>query len=94
MPSVWFENAPLVIAEALAAGTPLLVSDLGGMSELVEEGRGGWRFRTGDADDLAAKIAALLEDPSPLADLAPPAEALPDLEAHVDAVEARYRALR
>ena len=45
VPSLWFENQPLVILEALAARTPLLVSDLGGMIELVEEGKSGWVIR-------------------------------------------------
>lgn len=93
VPSVWFENAPLVIAEAFAAHTPLLVSDLGGMSELVEEGRGGWRFRAGDAADLAAKLGALLADPSRLAQLAAPAAPPTTFDAHLDAVEARYEKL-
>jgi glycosyltransferase involved in cell wall biosynthesis len=93
VPSVWFENAPLVIAEAFAAGTPLLVSDLGGMSELVEEGRGGWRFRAGDAADLAAKLGAILADPARLRELAPPRDPPPTFDAHVDAVLARYRKL-
>jgi glycosyltransferase involved in cell wall biosynthesis len=92
VPSVWFENAPLVIAEALAARTPLLVSDLGGMSELVEEGRGGWRFRIGDAGDLARKLGELLTDPSRLASLVPPPDP-PTFEAHLDAIEVRYRKL-
>ena len=92
VPSVWFENAPLVIAEALAARTPLLVSDLGGMSELVEEGRGGWRFRIGDAVDLARKLGEILADPGRLATLTAPAEP-PTFEDHLDAIEARYRKL-
>jgi glycosyltransferase involved in cell wall biosynthesis len=92
VPSVWFENAPLVIAEALAARTPLLVSDLGGMSELVEEGRGGWRFRIGDAGDLARKLGDLLADRARLASLAPAPEP-PTFEEHLAAIEARYRKL-
>lgn len=93
VPSVWFENAPLVIAEAFAARTPVLVSDLGGMSELVEEGRGGWRFRAGDAADLAAKLGAILADPARLAALPPPSSPPPTFDAHLDAVLARYRKL-
>ncbi len=92
VPSVWFENAPLVIAEALAARTPLLVSDLGGMSELVEEGRGGWRFEIGDAEDLARKLGQVLADPGRLERLAPAAEP-PTFEEHLAAIEARYREL-
>jgi glycosyltransferase involved in cell wall biosynthesis len=47
----------------------VLVSDLGGMAELVEDGRDGWRFRTGDAGDLAAHLARILSDPAVLARL-------------------------
>jgi glycosyltransferase involved in cell wall biosynthesis len=93
VPSVWFENAPLVIYESLAAGTPLLVSDLGGMAELVEEGAGGWRFRTGDAADLASKLSGFLADRSPLDRIVATRPAVGTFEEHVDEVEALYRVL-
>ncbi|MEO6711602.1 MAG: glycosyltransferase family 4 protein [Planctomycetota bacterium] len=66
VPSVWYENSPLVILEALAARTPLLVSDIGGMAELVEEGVSGFRFAVGDAAALAARLSSLLADRSRL----------------------------
>ena len=66
VPSVWYENSPLVILEALAARTPLLVSDIGGMAELVEEGHSGFRFAVGDSAALAARLSSLLEDRSQL----------------------------
>jgi glycosyltransferase involved in cell wall biosynthesis len=69
VPSVWYENAPLVILEAIACKTPLLVADLGGMAELVEPGATGYRFKTGDAQDLAAKLAGFLERPERLDEL-------------------------
>jgi glycosyltransferase involved in cell wall biosynthesis len=53
----------------LAARTPLLVSDIGGMAELVEEGESGYRFPVGDVTALAARLSALLEDRAPLARL-------------------------
>lgn len=64
VPSVWYENSPLVIIEAIAARTPLLVSDIGGMAELVHEGRSGFRFRVGDAANLAEHLARLIGDPT------------------------------
>jgi glycosyltransferase involved in cell wall biosynthesis len=94
VPSLWFENAPLVIHEAFAAGTPLLVSDLGGMAELVEEGRGGWRFPAGDVDALARRLSALLGDRAALEALLPPRSSPPTFEEHAFEVEARYRTLR
>ena len=63
VPSIWYENSPLTIHEARSTRTPLLVSDLGGMAELVEPGREGWRFGVGDAEDLARRLQAVLEDP-------------------------------
>lgn len=71
VPSIWYENSPLIIQEALALRTPLLVSDLGGMRELVEAGVSGWRFRAGDAADLARVLGEVLADPRRLDALYP-----------------------
>ena len=66
VPSVWYENRPLVVLEALATRTPLLVSEPGGMSELVEEGVSGWRFPMGDAGALARRLEELIARPEAL----------------------------
>ncbi len=66
VPSLWFENRPLIALEALATQTPLLVSDLGGLAELVENGIAGWRFPVGDAQALAARLRTLLMEPQAL----------------------------
>lgn len=62
VPSVWWENSPVVIQEAMIAGRPLLCSGIGGMAEKLESA-GGVSFRPGDAVDLAAKIADIVENP-------------------------------
>jgi glycosyltransferase involved in cell wall biosynthesis len=93
VPSLWFENAPLVILEALATRTPLLVSRLGGMAELVEEGRSGFGFAPGDADDLAARLAELVDAPERLDALYRPPVEVPTREQHLDRLEAIYREL-
>ena len=59
LPSVWYENAPLCMTEALCAGTSLLVSDLGGMREIVHESGVGRTFTPGDPGSLAAALEAL-----------------------------------
>jgi glycosyltransferase involved in cell wall biosynthesis len=69
VPSVWYENSPLIILEALATRTPLLVSDLGGMAELVEPGVSGERFRVGDAESLCSVLTGYLERPERLGQL-------------------------
>jgi glycosyltransferase involved in cell wall biosynthesis len=53
VPSVWWENAPLVILEAFAAGRPVICSGIGGMAELVQNEVNGLHFRMGDEVDLA-----------------------------------------
>jgi glycosyltransferase involved in cell wall biosynthesis len=92
VPSVWFENQPLVILEALACGLPLLVSDLGGMAELVDEDR-GWRFSTGDVSALGSRLGELIGDPTPLDALYTTPADLPGLADQVTAIEAVYHGL-
>jgi glycosyltransferase involved in cell wall biosynthesis len=55
-PSEWYEGLPLTIAEAFACGVPVVVSRIGSMIELVEDGVTGLHFTPGDAADLAAKV--------------------------------------
>lgn len=64
VPSLWEENAPLVVEEAFLARRPLVVSDHGGLAERVREGLDGLRFRPGDAADLARVLRRLLDEPS------------------------------
>lgn len=56
VPSIWWENAPVVIEEALVAGRPIICSNIGGMAEKVEDGASGLHFEVGDAEDLARKV--------------------------------------
>lgn len=55
-PSTWYENTPFVVLEAFAAGVPVIASDLGGLSEVVNEDRNGALFTAGDESALAAAI--------------------------------------
>jgi len=59
VPSIWYENTPLVIYSAQAAGCPVIASNLGGMSEVVAHGENGLLFEPGDADGLADLIRQL-----------------------------------
>ncbi|WP_223067313.1 glycosyltransferase family 4 protein [Paenibacillus caui] len=64
VPSVWYENYPLALLEALSYNVPAIVSDAGGMKEKVQNGVNGYTFRLGDARHLAARIRALLANPA------------------------------
>jgi glycosyltransferase involved in cell wall biosynthesis len=55
-PSIWYEGFPLTIAEAFACGLPVLVSKLGGMPEIVEDGVTGLHFEVGNSAHMADKI--------------------------------------
>jgi glycosyltransferase involved in cell wall biosynthesis len=56
LPSIWWENSPLVIQEAFFHGKPVICSDIGGMAEKVTDGVDGLHFRARDARDLADVI--------------------------------------
>lgn len=64
MPSLWWENAPLVLLEARAAGLPVICSGIGGMAEMVVDGETGLHVPPGDAATLAEVMQAAAEDPS------------------------------
>jgi glycosyltransferase involved in cell wall biosynthesis len=51
------------VIEAFAKGTPVIVSRLGAMAEIVEDGRTGLHFDPGDPEDLAGKVRSMLADP-------------------------------
>ena len=62
VPSVWLENAPFVIREAFAAGVPVVASNIGGMAEMVADGRTGLLFQVGDAADLRRTMRRVIEE--------------------------------
>ena len=76
VPSIWYENNPLVIQEAFAAGLPVVASQLGGMAEFVTQGVNGLLFAAGDPAALAAALRDLLAQP----------ELMPHLRAGIPAV--------
>ncbi len=85
VPSAWFEGFPMVIAEAFAAGLPVVASRLGALAEIVDHGRTGRLFEAGNDEDLAAAIEGLLRDPAALGEMRRQARA---------EYEARYTAER
>jgi glycosyltransferase involved in cell wall biosynthesis len=64
LPSIWYENSPMVIYESLLAGTPVLGSDIGGIPELIEEGVTGYTFPAGDAIALTEQVVRHLARPA------------------------------
>ena len=64
IPSVWLENAPLVAIESSAHARAVVASRVGGLPELVEDGKTGFLFARGDAASLADRLRRLLTDQS------------------------------
>ncbi len=64
VPSVWWENSPMVIQEAFMYGRPVICSGIGGMAEKVQDGVDGLHFRVEDARDLAAKLHRAASSPA------------------------------
>jgi len=62
-PNIGGESFGIVLLEAMAVGTPVLASDLEAFRAVLDGGRSGQLFATGDSDDLAVKAAELLDDP-------------------------------
>jgi len=65
-PSLWEENAPLVIREALVHGVPVIASKIGGAPEVINDGVNGLLFDPYEEGALAARISSLLGDPQML----------------------------
>lgn len=61
LPSIWYENAPKSILEAQARGRVVVVSTIGGLPEMVEDGVTGFLARPGDVTDLGHVISAALK---------------------------------
>lgn len=59
-----YEGCPLSVIEAMAARVPVVATAVGGVSELVEDGRSGVLTPAGDAEALGTALAVVLTDPA------------------------------
>lgn len=98
VPSVWYENTPLVIYSAFAAKCPVIASDFPGMSEVVRDGWNGLLFEPGNADALSRCLARLLQQPALLQSLSqnckPPKSISTYVEELLGLYKRRHQALR
>ena len=61
-PSEWYENCPFSVMESQMYGTPVLGADIGGIPELIQVGKTGELFKSGDSVELKKKIQMLWDD--------------------------------
>ncbi|HET8728740.1 MAG TPA: glycosyltransferase family 4 protein [Alphaproteobacteria bacterium] len=64
VPSVWWENSPIVIQEAYLHKRPIICSDIGGMAEKIEDGVTGLHFRAGSVEGLVDRFVEVLTTPT------------------------------
>jgi len=82
-PSEWYEGMPMAILEAFACGVPTIASRLGGMQEMIDDGRTGLLVAPADPGDLAARVRWAFAHENELAALGRAARA--EYEAHYTA---------
>lgn len=96
VPSIWVENSPLVIHEALQARVPVITADVGGMAEYVRHEENGLLFRHRDPGALAEAMQRLADDPALASRLGTRGYLqsdtgdIPSIEKHVDDIERIY----
>lgn len=92
VPSLWYETYCYAAQEALAAGVPVIASNLGVLAETVQDGVNGLLAQPGDASAWRAAIRRLIEDPALVSNLA--ANAMPPIsvDAHMTQLEQIYGA--
>lgn len=61
-PSEWYENCPFSVMESQMYSTPVLGADIGGIPELIQVGKTGELFKSGNAEELKIKIQKLWDD--------------------------------
>ncbi len=60
VPSEWYENNPMTVVEAYSLGVPVIGSRIGGIPEIVQEGKTGFLFESGNASSLASVLTGTL----------------------------------
>jgi glycosyltransferase involved in cell wall biosynthesis len=85
------EGFPTVVGEAMACGTPVLASRVGGVGELVVEGETGWLLPPGDEEALRSGLAAVLTDREGVAAMRPRARRMAEARVAPPVVAAGLR---
>jgi glycosyltransferase involved in cell wall biosynthesis len=99
IPSIWVENSPLVIHEALQARLPVITANIGGMAEYVKHGVNGLLFEFRNTESLAHAMQDMSHDPANAALLGSRGYLLsddkniPDMPSHIKALENIYENL-
>lgn len=90
IPSLWYENTPLILSFAQAARVPIVATDSEGMNEAISDNENGFLFPKGDAKGLAAILMRLCRDRSAVKRLSENARTPKPISAYGDELERIY----
>ncbi|MDD5565668.1 MAG: glycosyltransferase family 4 protein [Candidatus Omnitrophica bacterium] len=90
VPSLWYENSPLVIQEAFAAGVPVIASDIGGIPELVRHKKNGILVEPGNSNSLCEAMEEVAKNPLLLEELKKNIVAPECIESNAKRIETIY----
>ena len=93
VPSIWWENSPLILLRALAHNVPAIVSNLGGMTEVIKDGENGFAFEAGNSKSLAEVLRKIGENPSILNEMKTKIHPPPRIEEEAFEYEKIYASL-
>ncbi len=93
VPSLWYENAPLVVGSAQAVGVPVIGTDVGGLNETIVHDWNGLLFARGNAGQLSEMIRKLCEDRKLVKRLSERAMPPPNMVDYVSGLEKIYSGL-
>ena len=80
IPSEWYENNPRSVIESFALGKPVIGADIGGIPELVKDGKTGYLFESGNCDELREKILLVIQNRQKVAEMGRQARAFVESE--------------
>lgn len=93
VPSQWHENNPRVIQEAFASKTPVIASDVGGITEFVQNDINGLLFKMDSAEDLARQLSLVVANPHHISHLQSGINPTKTIEYEVNEIVEIYRGL-
>ena len=92
LPSTWHENSPLILLDALQSQTPVLASDIGGVSGIVAHNQNGLLFPREDVAALRTEMQRLIDQPQLIAQLQAGSN-LPSIESYAQTIVDKMTAL-
>lgn len=93
VPSIWYENTPLVIYSAFSTKTPVIATNLGGMTEVVSHSHNGFIFEKENVPDLKNQMERFLLDESLLETLSKNAPIVKSIRENVSELVTVYDSL-